>query len=137
MPSFALAQDGGNGKETLEGAILALQDPFVARIKALPPPPPPVPVVVTPKPVAPPPPPRPVTPPTVVDRPSLSITGIIINPKRPMAIINGIVVGQGETLTLPGEKNGKVFIKKISTEGVEVSYMGTAFTFRTKAETAP
>jgi len=63
-----------------------------------------------------------------VYEPPLVITGIIDHPKKPLAIINGEVVEQGQTISLSNDS--KVFIKRITKEGVEVSYMGTSFNFK-------
>lgn len=53
--------------------------------------------------------------------PSLKVTGLVWNSKRPQAIINGQVVGVGETI-------GEVKIVSIRPDGVDVLYQDKIIT---------
>ncbi len=110
-----------------EKAILALSDPFVVKIMKMPEPEPVkviapvepvvVPVVVesTPEPV-------------VILAPDLSLTGIIYNSMRSMAIINGEIVEQGDTIVCA---EGKARIMRIEKTKVTIQYMNEAFSYTT------
>lgn len=130
--SPCLAQNDLTDTRSLEQAIHDLLDPFQPRAKGLPEPvmvPPAPPPVKLPPPVIQPiaPPPPPVVVPKPVTIPKLTLSGIIFSPLHPMAIINGEVLEQGQTLSGPD----KVFVKKINKNTVNCTYLGVSFTIST------
>lgn len=66
-----------------------------------------------------------------VHSPNLQITGIIINKLRPMAIINGNVLEQGEQFLIP---EGGVLVDKIERDQVSITYKEKVFTYFMNAE---
>ncbi|MBF0595304.1 MAG: hypothetical protein HQL22_10105 [Candidatus Omnitrophica bacterium] len=128
LPSQGDAQSRSSSIDAIEQSIRALADPFVAQIKAPPEPSPtPVPVAVKP----PEPSPTPTPPPPKVEAPALAISGILFSIDHPMAIINGEVVEQGQSIEYDG---AKVLILKIEKDAISVKYRNKPFTIHTDQE---
>lgn len=93
------------------GALLNLKNPFLS---AMPPAP-----KVEPQKVVPPPPPKPevIPPPKVIvkPKPSLTVTAVVWGEAEPQAIINGKIIGLGETI-----EAAKVV--SITKKGVQLSF---------------
>lgn len=53
---------------------------------------------------------------------NVSVTGVVSRPRKAQAIVNGVVVREGQTLTAAG--NETVLIEKISTDQVVVNFRG-------------
>lgn len=137
LPAFSGISDAREGSDAAKkSAILSLVDPFIPKIKA----------PVEPEPVKPVPavdivddagkqPPSSVQqdkplPPPPREAPKIVVTGIIYSPSHPMAIIDGKIVEQGQTVSL-AEGDGKFIVRSIGKHRVEILYMGLPFTILT------
>ncbi|MBF0594304.1 MAG: hypothetical protein HQL22_04985 [Candidatus Omnitrophica bacterium] len=130
LPAQGDSLPSGASIDAIERSIRALADPFVSKIKA-PPEPTPTPGPVVVKPPEPLPTPTPKPPPPKIEAPALAISGILFSIDHPMAIINGEVVEQGQSIDYAG---AKVLILKIDKDEVDVRYRNMPFTIHTDQE---
>jgi hypothetical protein len=122
---FLISSTGEAKEDAFEGLVTSIRDPFIIKEKVIPLPqikepepiivPEPV-IIVEPEPIK-------VEPPKVIVRPQLpemNVTGLVFKTKHPQAIINGQVVGIGDTIN-------EAKVLKIKEGGLFVRYQSNIF----------